>query len=171
MGTATNHAFQLRPAAPDEAEAIVNVWFSGWREAHLGQVPDALLAHRSPQAFRQRIPEILDNTTVATVDDRPVGLVVVTGAEIEQLYVALEHRRHGVANALLDHGESVIAHDHREAFLAVVAGNARARHFYERQGWTDTGPFDYEAWTPDGDRVPVACRRYRKALWEASTLP
>ena len=39
---------------------------------------------------------------------------------------------------------------HRQVWLAVVAGNARARRFYERSGWTDEGPFAYLADGPDG---------------------
>ena len=63
MHTATTGLFQLRPAATTDTDAIVDVWFTGWREAHLGHVPDALLAHRSEETFGQRIPEILDTTT------------------------------------------------------------------------------------------------------------
>lgn len=152
----------LRAAAIDDLDAISAVWFAGWRETHLGQVPDALLAHRTPEQFRARVPEILDATTVATVAGRVVGLLVVRGSEVEQLYVADGHRGTGIASALLRHGERVIADRFVTAFLAVVAGNGRARRFYEREGWHDTGPFDYEAWTSTGERVAVRCRRYEK---------
>lgn len=164
MQTATTSPFQLRPAATADTDAIVEVWFTGWSEAHLGHVPDALLTHRSEATFRERIPEILGATTVATVDRRVVGLVVTAHDEIEQLYVAPGHQGTGIAAALLDHGETVIADEHRRAFLAVVDGNARARHFYERHGWHDAGPFDYYAWTSTDEQVAVPCRRYEKAL-------
>ena len=39
-----------------------------------------------------------------------------------------------------------------------VAGNERARRFYERQGWTDAGLFDY---TAPGDTGPIAVRAHR----------
>jgi hypothetical protein len=45
------------------------------------------------------------------------------------------------------------------AWLAVATGNARARRFYERQGWVDEGPFDYPADSADGP-IPVPCHRY-----------
>jgi GNAT superfamily N-acetyltransferase len=167
MDTATTGPFDLRPAATTDTDAIVDVWFTGWREAHIGHVPDALLAHRSEQTFRARIPKILDTTTVATIDQRVVGLVVTADDEIEQLYVAPGHRGTGIAAALLQHGERVIADEHRRAFLAVVDDNARARHFYERHGWHDAGPFDYHAWTSTGERVDVPCRRYEKSLQPA----
>ena len=53
---------------------------------------------------------------------------------------------------------------HDVAWLAVVAGNARARSFYERMGWRDEGGFDYEAAVEDGTTVSVPCRRYVKPL-------
>ena len=49
----------------------------------------------------------------------------------------------------------------RAGRLAVIAGNARARRFYERNGWHDEGEFDYEA---AGESGPIVflCHRYVK---------
>ena len=49
------------------------------------------------------------------------------------------------------------------AWLAVVAGNARARRFYERRGWSDGGPFEYAA-AGDHGPIPVPSHRYVKDL-------
>ena len=49
------------------------------------------------------------------------------------------------------------------AWLAVVAGNARARRFYEKSGWHDAGGFDYPA-EIKGGTIPVPSRRYEKGL-------
>jgi ribosomal protein S18 acetylase RimI-like enzyme len=57
----------------------------------------------------------------------------------------------------------VRANGYSKAWLAVVAGNARARAFYERTGWRGEGPFDYAAATEDGP-IAVPCRRYTKFL-------
>ncbi len=46
------------------------------RAAHLGHVPDELLAHRSCDLFVERVPVRLATTTVATVKERVTGLVV-----------------------------------------------------------------------------------------------
>lgn len=50
------------------------------------------------------------------------------------------------------------------AWLAVVAGNTRARRFYERSGWRDVGAFDNTAWTAEGTTIPVPAGRYEKYL-------
>ncbi len=57
----------------------------------------------------------------------------------------------------------VKANGYAEAWLAVATGNARARRFYERSGWTDAGAFDYPADTESGP-IPVPCHRYTKQV-------
>jgi GNAT superfamily N-acetyltransferase len=102
--------------------------------------------------------------TVALVGGEIAGFVLVAGDEVEQVYVAAAHRGTGVAGALMAEAErQVCANGHSRGWLAVVAGNARARRFYERSGWSDEGPFDYEAATERGT-VAVPCRRYVKRL-------
>jgi hypothetical protein len=93
-----------------------------------------------------------------------VGFGVTHRDEIEQLYVDAAVRRSGIADALLDHGETVIRAGFERAWLAVVAGNARARRFYARNGWSDSGAFDYPAFGPDGVPIAVPARRYEKRL-------
>lgn len=152
----------LRPATPADVPAVTGIWRSGWRDGHLGHVPDELVAVRTPASFAARAAERVGDTLVATRDGAVAGFVVVVGDEVEQLYVAAEHRGAGVAGALLGRAEEVVRRrGHRRAWLAVVAGNARARRFYERQGWVDEGPFEYAAEGPGGS-VPVPCHRYVK---------
>ncbi|MFC4942191.1 hypothetical protein [Pseudonocardia sp. GCM10023141] len=44
-----------------------------------------------------------------------------------------------------------------------MAGNARARRFYERNGWSDEGLFDHTAPSASGP-VSVPAHRYVKAV-------
>ena len=89
---------------------------------------------------------------------------MVVDDEVEQVYVSAAHRGMGVADALVAEAERrVRGNGHAAAWLAVVAGNARARAFYERAGWVDEGPFDYAAAAEDGP-ITVPCRRYTKLL-------
>ncbi len=57
----------------------------------------------------------------------------------------------------------VAAAGHEEAWLAVVAGNARARRFYEKHGWRDEGDLPYEV-TAGGETFVSPCRRYVKKV-------
>ncbi len=157
-------AVSLRPASPEDADEIGAIWSQGWPEAHEGRVPDELLEHRSPADLRARVPSMLETATVAIVDGRPVGFTVISRDEVEQIYVADRHRGAGIAAQLLAHAEAVIAGRFDRAWLAVVAGNERARRFYERHGWRDLGTFDHMVWTTDGRSIPVPCRRYEKLV-------
>jgi GNAT superfamily N-acetyltransferase len=149
----------LRPARDGDAAAVAAVWLAGWRDGHLGHVPDELVTARTPESFATRAAQRVADTTVAEVDGEVAGFVMVVGDEVEQVYVSAAHRGGGIAGQLLAEAErQVAANGHDRAWLAVVPGNAHARRFYERQGWTDEGGFTYEA----GGGIAVPCRRYVK---------
>jgi GNAT superfamily N-acetyltransferase len=162
--TRTPQAAVLRPATDADVDAISGIWHRGWRDAHLGHVPDSLHRHRRLADFRALVPARVGRTTVATTGLGVVGFVTVHDDEVEQLYVDAPARGTGVAAALLAEAERAIGARFELAWLAVVAGNLRARRFYERNGWSDGGPFDYAAPTPAGTTVAVPARRYQKRL-------
>jgi GNAT superfamily N-acetyltransferase len=160
---ANSVGWTLRAATLVDAERIAAIWHAGWRDGHLGHVPDALLPHRRLEHFRARVPPRIPATTVAEEQGEILGFVTVHDAEVEQLFVDAKARGTGVASALLRHAEQLIAPDFDTAWLAVVEGNGRARRFYERCGWSDTGGFEYQA-EIEGGRLPVPTRRYEKRL-------
>jgi ribosomal protein S18 acetylase RimI-like enzyme len=156
--------FELRAATEDDADAIAAIWAAGWRDGHVGNVPEELVAARTDESFRARARGLVPGTTVATVDGAIAGFVTVVGDELDQVYVAEGHRGSGVADALLSDAERrVAAAGYPEAWLVVVPGNDRALAFYERNGWTDGGLFDHPAPT-DGEPVPVRSHRYTKRI-------
>lgn len=153
----------LRAATPDDADAVADVWHTGWHDGHAGHVPDGLTRVRTREAFGVRAAARVPETTVAVVDGHVAGFVMVVGDEVEQLFVAREHRGTGVADLLLAEGErQVVEAAHGEPWLAVVEGNARARRFYERSGWRDAGPLPYEV-TVGEETFVSPCRRYVRA--------
>jgi ribosomal protein S18 acetylase RimI-like enzyme len=135
----------LRQGTPEDASLIAAIWHSGWRDGHLGRVPQELTEIRTEGSFRARAAERAAET-------------------VEQLYVSSSQRGRGIADALMSAAESRIrANGHAKGWLAVAPDNARARAFYERAGWRDEGGFDYEA-AAEGGPIMVPCRRYVKAL-------
>ncbi|MGH3505736.1 MAG: GNAT family N-acetyltransferase [Nocardioidaceae bacterium] len=154
----------LRPATAANAAAVAEIWFHGWRDGHLGHVRAELVEARTRESFSSRASERVGDTVVAVVSGDVAGFAMVVGAEVEQVYVGAAHRGSGVADRLLSEAERQVGEaGHHQAWLAVAAGNARARRFYTRRGWRDEGPFDYDA--IDGDRIiPVPCHRYVKRL-------
>jgi GNAT superfamily N-acetyltransferase len=154
----------LRAARDEDASDIAEIWHLGWQDGHLGLVPQELVNVRDGASFRTQASERISDTTVATVDGAVAVFVMVVDDEVDQVYVSAAYRGTGVATTLIGEAErQVRANGHGNAWLAVVASNARDRAFYERAGWVDEGPFVYGAAAEDGP-IAVPCHRYTKLL-------
>jgi ribosomal protein S18 acetylase RimI-like enzyme len=154
----------LRRALPEDAPTIAEIWYLGWRDGHLGFVSQELIEARHEASFRTRAARRVNDTTLALVKDQIAGFVMVVDNEVEQLYVSAHHRGKGVADMLMADAERQIKDaGYFSAWLAVVAGNARARRFYQRRGWSDGGLFEYAA-AGDHGPIPVPSHRYVKDL-------
>lgn len=156
--------FTLRRSTPDDAADVAAIWHQGWHQAHVGHVPEGLAAARTLAAFHERASLLVAGTTAALADGAVVGFVMVVDDEVEQLFVTPWARGTGLAAQLLTEGEQQVqTAGHRLGWLAVVAGNARARRFYERRGWVDEGDLAYEV-VAGGATYISPCRRYTKRL-------
>jgi GNAT superfamily N-acetyltransferase len=154
----------LRRARPEDMAAVAEVWYAAWRVGHVGHVPEGLTTARTLEAFHDRTPPRVADTTVAEVGGEVAGFVMIAGDEVEQVFVDPPHHGSGIAAPLLAEAErQVAAAGHDVAWLAVVVGNARARRFYEKHGWHDAGDLPYEV-TAGGTRYVSPCRRYEKQV-------
>ena len=155
---------QVRAAGASDVDAIASIWHAGWCDGHLGHVPDELLAVRTPESFLERSAALIDEFQVIIVDDSVAGFHLIVDDEVEQFYVSRQYRGQGISDELMRHAEETIrSAGHLSMWLAVVAGNDRARGFYARQGWIDEGLFDYGASAGEG-AIAVPSHRYVKSL-------
>lgn len=161
----------------EDCEAVGVVRVRGWQFAYPGLVPqpylDAMDPARDAAARRAQFAEG-GARTVHVVAERE-GAVVgwaccgphradaahTGGAELYAIYVLPGHLSSGVGRALLDEMIArATAAGHRTLRLWVLAGNTRARRFYEKAGFTFDG-------TEDTFRVagsPVPEVRYARRL-------
>ena len=154
----------LRPGTPDDAAAVADIWHAGWHVSHPGHVPDGLTERRTLEAFHERAPKRVPDTTIADLDGEVAGFIMVVDDEVEQIYVSPSHVGKGVAGTLRAEAErQVAAGGHDVAWLAVAIGNTRARAFYEKAGWTNAGDLPYEV-EALGETFISPCRRYEKAV-------
>ncbi len=156
---------EIRAAVAADMAAVADLWHEGWHSGHAGHVPDGLTAARSLEAFHERTPaRVGDTTVVLGSSGRLLGFVMVVGDEVEQVFVGPASRGTGLAVVLLAEAErQVAASGHASAWLAVVEGNARARRFYEKHGWVDEGDLPYEV-VAGGETFVSPCRRYVKKV-------
>ncbi len=154
----------IAPATENDVERLTSIWHLGWQDGHRGFVPDEVLGERTEADFRRRTRARFGEMQVLRTADDLAGFFIVVEDEVEQIYVGRDHRGSGVASELLGAAEErIAAAGYAQAWLAVVAGNARARAFYAKQGWTDGGPFPYVAEGRNGP-IEVPSHRYEKDL-------
>lgn len=125
-----------RPATMQDIEALTDIWFDGWHEAHDAHVPNKLIDLRDHASLRTLMEKMLGDTDVVGPIGAPIGFCTVFGDEIYQFYVAPTAHGTGAANALIKAGEVRIkAAGFGEAQLYVLPENRRAQAFYRRNGW------------------------------------
>jgi GNAT superfamily N-acetyltransferase len=136
----------IRPATPEDAEAVARVQIASWQEAYSHLFTAEQLA-AIPQAerteFWRRFPPI-----VAEVDGEVIGFVNVGPAyddedadgELYAIYVRPDRWGTGTGRALMEAGEARLRElGHTSAILWVWKDNPRARRFYEIAGWATDG--------------------------------
>jgi GNAT superfamily N-acetyltransferase len=149
--------------------ARVNV--VSWQAAYPGLIDqtflDSLDVAGRTQSWQRILHQSQGQVLVADEGGVVVGFCAV-GPSIEDdwgevfaIYLHPEQWGHGVGRDLLAAGEQALARaGFWQALLWVLEGNARARAFYERQGWERGKPIRIEAI----GGVEVTEVRYEKAL-------
>lgn len=128
---------QPRDAQAEDLDALAHLWWSGWRDAHLAIVPEALAKLRTRESFRERLAAALTRVRALGPVGAPLGFHLIKDDELYQFYVAAEARGTGAAAALMADAEaSLRALGIETPWLACAIGNARAARFYEKSGWT-----------------------------------
>lgn len=135
----------IRTATAQDAAAVEGLRLGTWQVAYRSLVPDPFLdALQVTEQSLTRWAARLDDPEVTTwVAEQPgiVGMAVagpcrdadlIGRRELYALYVDAGSWRGGVGSALLEAAKPV-------EVLWVLAGNARARAFYERHGFAPDG--------------------------------
>lgn len=153
-----------RPAVPADALAVARVHVRAWQAGYRGLLPDEYLDRLRPEERAARYTFDRPDgprTTVAVREGVIVGLATIHGAELCALHVDPDAWGGGVGRALVARARADLAADAvAEALVWVMSGNARARRFYERDGWTTEGTRRVEA----VGGVEVDAIEYRRRL-------
>jgi ribosomal protein S18 acetylase RimI-like enzyme len=160
----------VRPARPEDAQAIARVHVATWQAAYRHALPAETLDSIDVNARERRWKEFLagDSATfVGEIDGEIIGFVSVGESrdqagvgEVFAIYVLPHAWGTGLGTALIERGEDELrARGFTAATLNVLADNPRARRFYERQGWVRGETFTDRFLGQD-----VELARHRKVL-------
>ncbi len=152
---AGNAAMTVRVAAPDDAPAIAAVHVSAWQQAYRGLLPqeglDQLSVDKRTALWQKNLSGDASTTAVHEREGSVDGFVCygacrdddVTSdmiGEIIGINVAPSAWGTGAGRDLCRHARSaLVAGGDREVCLWVLAGNARACRFYDKEGFTPDG--------------------------------
>ena len=154
----------VRFARPSEVSQVAALYHAVWHETQAPFMPIDERTRRTLAFFVQRMSGLLATTLVERRSGSIVGFSAWRGRLLGQLYVAKAFRGTNVAPLLMATAEREMAKEGiAEAELHCVAGNDRARRFYERVGWTCKGEI-FEPVLGEGGEVGVAFWRMTKAL-------
>ena len=159
---------EVRRAVPGDAEEAATAHTASANAAYRGYAPiepDGL--GRRIGVWREILADPSNRSFVACDDGRIVG-VLNLGAfrgdldrgAVRILYVRPEWWGSGAGQLLLDRAHEELAADYDEAALTVLEANARARRFYERNGWELTEVLV----EPHFGGHPTEVARYRRTL-------
>jgi GNAT superfamily N-acetyltransferase len=137
----------VRPAVPDDADTIVDIRNTSWREAYAHLLSPEFLANLldDTERFRDGIARAVRSVTVvAELDGEVVGYAYAGPRPDDEdvprdwgLFHIYQHARvygSGTGQALLD-----AAVGDRPAYLWTAEDNPRALAFYRRNGFTPDG--------------------------------
>ncbi len=135
----------IRPARPEDADAIGRITVASWRSAYAGLLPEGHLAGMSVRQQVEQARGAIGSgraVLVAEADGLVVGFCTVgrcrtkglADGEVETLYVLDDFRDRGLGRGLLVAGaERMSVLGCRSLVVWVLSGNG-ARWFYERMG-------------------------------------
>jgi len=157
---------QVRRARVGDEWAVAEVHVRSWQVGYRGLIPDDYLEDLRPADRAEAYAFGGDDPlTIVAVTDRIRGFASMSPGEgvLGAFYVDPEAWGTGLGRALIVEVERRLAQHHPEATLWVLAGNVRARRFYEAGGWRpDGGEQRDRVWGVTVDEV-----RYRKTLTPA----
>lgn len=153
-----NRSITIRQASVDDAGQLAALHIRGWQWAYRGQLPDAYLDGLSEELERRRTWYVSrlsalpanDRWWLAVAEGEIVGFAstlpsrdteaLPSTAEVAAMYLDEAWAGRGIGHDLFTYAVADLrARGYLRATLWVLESNARARRFYEREGWRPDG--------------------------------
>ncbi len=122
---------EVRAATAGDIPRLAETAAASYHDAFKLLLAETALTKRDRAYFERRFRENLDKLSVAGRSGEIDGFTMMTAHNIDMFFVAPAAQGTGVGRAMIEHAEARGAKT-----LECFAGNAPARAFYERHGWT-----------------------------------
>jgi 2-amino-4-hydroxy-6-hydroxymethyldihydropteridine diphosphokinase len=163
----------VRRATARDAEEVARVHTESSEAAYRGLAPpDPNGFERRLAMWREALRRPGGRTFLALEGEHAVGMLNVGPArgdsgvgEVRTIYVLEGWWGSGAGQALIGLAHTELAAAYDEATLTVLAANARARRFYQRNGWR----LEAIVTEPHFGGIPTEVARYRRSLRKAGT--
>ena len=118
-----------------QAAAIHSI---SWKESHRAFCAPDFIEKHTPERQREYLQDKMNSgaKVYMLVDEKPVGIVSITGSLIEDLYVLPDMQNRGYGTELLHFAISMCAETPR---LWILENNVDAARLYRRMGCVETG--------------------------------
>lgn len=122
----------IRPARPDEYDAIASLWMESWCSTGLERPSDTLLG-----LLKMRVPrEVAGGWSLYVVDDggalAAMLAIDMPKLYLDQLMIAPSHQGRSLGRRLLGFTRELLPD---EVWLRCAEGNEKAWRWYEREGF------------------------------------
>ncbi|MFZ5974169.1 MAG: GNAT family N-acetyltransferase [Bacillota bacterium] len=146
-------SFSIKRAAAEDAAAISKIHALSWKSAYKGIVPqkylDGIKTDLWVGTFQKWFAENVFQADILYLDGTAIGCVTygksrderfADWGEIVSIYMHPDHYGKGYGKKLFAHAlDQLKSKGYKSCYLWVLAGNAPARRFYERNGFTWAG--------------------------------
>lgn len=136
----------------DEIGSVAALWHDTWHDSHDLIAEPALCTFRTADYLLRRIECERKNVHVAGAQGRPLGLCIVSGANLDMLFITASKRSNGIGECLLADAEKRMRESGvKVAYLYVALRNEGAIRFYRRHGWAGPENVDKEFEVAEGN--------------------
>ena len=132
-------SLRIRPARPDDAPRLLEVWEGAVRATHHFLGEEDIQFYRG--VVRDNYLPTAELYVAVEPADRPVGFLGLYESDIEALFVDPSRHGGGVGRALLAHATAL----RPDLTVSVNEQNTRARGFYEAMGFREVGRSETDA--------------------------
>jgi GNAT superfamily N-acetyltransferase len=146
-------SFFIKRATPDDAATLSKIHALSWKSAYKGIVPQKYLDRIKMDlwvaTFQKWFAENVFKADILYLDNTAIGCVTYgksrdekysNWGEIVSIYMHPDYYRKGYGQKLFAHAlEQLKSEGYKNCYLWVLASNANARRFYEKNGFIWNG--------------------------------